>query len=419
MNRRLKCGHASDEVQKRSRISAELERRLHGHVTSSASSPKQQYHKVSKNSLKHRVLYLHCITLVMQLSFNSSDSPNLDSDCEFAFSSLSFNSGNPSSSTTLLSLLSLPEAVSVRVLKLVCPEAKSIWIASNTHAPKHRVAVLQFPSSQSASSSLNLLHHGFFDEQRPDAAVAVLLSSVCVNETWFGDTSIPAPIRLRRARSGSTASETSTAVSVGLPTCPKCLTRLDTTVTSVVPRLPSSFAAPPGNLLHDFPASSTESDLVQSATDDPKSLWKFVQSSRFISQFPCRACELLDITSTTATGTPVTKQQQSPIAREHPSSPSLNSINVLRCAVPDCDPPELTSDALMNEYTRSLWVCLHCGIIHCSRYRGAHGEVHWKRTGHRFACEVAHRTVWDYSVDAFAHAMVSQPSTPIKSPVLR
>lgn len=60
----------------------------------------------------------------------------------------------------------------------------------------------------------------------------------------------------------------------------------------------------------------------------------------------------------------------------------------------DCD----TSD--------SLWICLICGHVGCSRYRQMHAQEHWKQTGHTYSLELDSQRVWDYAGDGYVHRLI-------------
>jgi hypothetical protein len=67
------------------------------------------------------------------------------------------------------------------------------------------------------------------------------------------------------------------------------------------------------------------------------------------------------------------------------------------------------------------WLCLHCGVIRCSRYVNAHGLAHWKDSqrddtesgvGHCIALSLADFSVWCHACGAY----VQHPSL---MPILR
>ena len=54
----------------------------------------------------------------------------------------------------------------------------------------------------------------------------------------------------------------------------------------------------------------------------------------------------------------------------------------------------------------SLWICLICGFVGCSRYRGAHAHDHWRQSGHIFSLELDTQRVWDYGGDGYVHRLI-------------
>lgn len=51
----------------------------------------------------------------------------------------------------------------------------------------------------------------------------------------------------------------------------------------------------------------------------------------------------------------------------------------------------------------NLWLCLICGFIGCSRYKGKHAQEHFESTKHTYALELESQKVWDYTKEAFLH----------------
>jgi BRCA1-associated protein len=58
----------------------------------------------------------------------------------------------------------------------------------------------------------------------------------------------------------------------------------------------------------------------------------------------------------------------------------------------------------------SLWICLICGHVGCSRYRKSHAQDHWKTTGHTYALELDTQRVWDYAGDGYVHRLIQNKS---------
>ena len=62
----------------------------------------------------------------------------------------------------------------------------------------------------------------------------------------------------------------------------------------------------------------------------------------------------------------------------------------------------------------SLWCCLICGNIGCSRYQNGHAVEHFKETKHRYSLELESQRIWDYSLDKWVHRVIlGQSSSPI------
>ena len=62
----------------------------------------------------------------------------------------------------------------------------------------------------------------------------------------------------------------------------------------------------------------------------------------------------------------------------------------------------------------SLWCCLICGNIGCSRYQNGHAVTHFKETNHKYSLELESQRIWDYSLDKWVHRLIlRQNSTPI------
>uniref|UniRef100_A0A6B2L352 BRCA1-associated protein n=1 Tax=Arcella intermedia TaxID=1963864 RepID=A0A6B2L352_9EUKA len=57
--------------------------------------------------------------------------------------------------------------------------------------------------------------------------------------------------------------------------------------------------------------------------------------------------------------------------------------------------------------TDSLWICLICGFVGCSRYKNKHSEEHFIKTKHTFAMEVDTKSVWDYTRDSYVHRIAT------------
>ena len=54
----------------------------------------------------------------------------------------------------------------------------------------------------------------------------------------------------------------------------------------------------------------------------------------------------------------------------------------------------------------SLWCCLICGNIGCSRYQNGHAVIHFKETNHNYSLELESQRIWDYSLDKWVHRLI-------------
>lgn len=54
----------------------------------------------------------------------------------------------------------------------------------------------------------------------------------------------------------------------------------------------------------------------------------------------------------------------------------------------------------------SLWICLICGHIGCSRYLRSHAKRHFQETQHTYSLELGTQRVWDYTGDNFVHRLI-------------
>ncbi|KYR00839.1 putative RING finger protein [Tieghemostelium lacteum] len=54
----------------------------------------------------------------------------------------------------------------------------------------------------------------------------------------------------------------------------------------------------------------------------------------------------------------------------------------------------------------SLWVCIICGHVGCSRYLNSHANKHYQETMHIYALELETQRVWDYAGDGYVHRLI-------------
>ncbi|XP_068678805.1 BRCA1-associated protein-like isoform X5 [Montipora foliosa] len=65
---------------------------------------------------------------------------------------------------------------------------------------------------------------------------------------------------------------------------------------------------------------------------------------------------------------------------------------------------------ILNAYStqKSLWMCLICGHIGCSRELPSHAKRHFQETQHTYSLELGTQRVWDYSGDNFVHRLIQK-----------
>ena len=70
--------------------------------------------------------------------------------------------------------------------------------------------------------------------------------------------------------------------------------------------------------------------------------------------------------------------------------------------------PALLSSCSSCHHTAasSLWMCLLCGHVGCSRYIGGHAYKHWQDSGHGYCLSVSTQRVWDYVREEYVHRLV-------------
>ena len=70
--------------------------------------------------------------------------------------------------------------------------------------------------------------------------------------------------------------------------------------------------------------------------------------------------------------------------------------------------PALLSSCSSCHHTAasSLWMCLLCGHVGCSRYIGGHAYKHWQESGHGYCLSVSTQRVWDYVREEYVHRLV-------------
>ncbi len=49
------------------------------------------------------------------------------------------------------------------------------------------------------------------------------------------------------------------------------------------------------------------------------------------------------------------------------------------------------------------WLCLHCGVVRCSRYVNGHCKDHWESSGHCVAVSLGDLSVWCFQCSAYLH----------------
>ena len=161
-------------------------------------------------------------------------------------------------------------------------------------------------------------------------------------------------------------------VPVELPTCPVCLEKLDCEISGLL-TIPCQ---------HTF-----HCQCLSKWRDDTCPVCRYTNS---ISNQKIRRLvrRLLQINS---------RMQLQQLLQNVEFEEALAEDDVESCM--NCD----TSD--------SLWVCLICGNLGCSRYAPEqHLLKHFVETGHCFAMELATSRVWDYAGDSYVHRLIASES---------
>ena len=65
-----------------------------------------------------------------------------------------------------------------------------------------------------------------------------------------------------------------------------------------------------------------------------------------------------------------------------------------------------TCSSCSHSVASSLWMCLLCGHVGCSRYIEGHAYRHWQESGHGYALSVSTQRVWDYCREEYVHRLV-------------
>ncbi|EFA82254.1 Hypothetical RING finger protein [Heterostelium album PN500] len=74
--------------------------------------------------------------------------------------------------------------------------------------------------------------------------------------------------------------------------------------------------------------------------------------------------------------------------------------------------PEVESNNVCSSCatTESLWICIICGNVGCSRYVNSHANQHYEETMHTYALELETQRVWDYAGDGYVHRLIQNRS---------
>lgn len=144
---------------------------------------------------------------------------------------------------------------------------------------------------------------------------------------------------------------------VELPSCPRCLMRLDTSITGIVQHQTSHTE----RLKHRH--------KTQQHTHDHDSSDSSTVSTSWSSGVACAVCLLL----------------------------SSASPHTLVCSSVGC--------SVSGDVRESLWICLLCAHIGCGRYYAGHAYQHYQDTQqqHRYNIELLEHYIWDYHSDGFVH----------------
>jgi hypothetical protein len=236
-----------------------------------------------------------------------------------------------------------------------------------------------------------------------------------------------------------------------LPSCPRCVERLDTSASGLVPRMSARGAlafssignglTAPGTSNGGIPWSSLacpvclqlnktsilapggiDADISTTITKTigtkPSVLATQVTSSTTVAPKVARQGGSYDslprlgkAPTPPASGTTPTPVITSPalLPLPLPSSVTLATVtvplvsNAAAAAVTALSWTSCTQCSVRGDAREALWMCLICGHIGCGRYQQSHAVQHYQRTHHRYSIELQNQYIWDYIGDGYVH----------------
>ncbi|XP_073819806.1 uncharacterized protein [Musca autumnalis] len=93
-------------------------------------------------------------------------------------------------------------------------------------------------------------------------------------------------------------------------------------------------------------------------------------------------------------------------------SPTHNSTHECPpCTCPVCEyykisklnNKDTTTSCMSCEENDSLWLCLNCKHLGCSRRKNRHAIIHYQQTGHSQVMDLISFSIWDYSEGKYVH----------------
>jgi hypothetical protein len=155
-----------------------------------------------------------------------------------------------------------------------------------------------------------------------------------------------------------------------LPACPRCLSKLDSSVTDIVSELEEC------SWLR-VKKTSAHADGGWRRMRIP--IWPEVR---------CEVCQL-----------------GAKAAAHSSASTAAATLSCAECTANPCATASTTFSSL-HATDHSLWMCLLCAHLGCGRYAsggGQHAFAHGSASGHTYAMEVTLGAIWDYSSDGYIH----------------
>ena len=196
-----------------------------------------------------------------------------------------------------------------------------------------------------------------------------------------------------------------------LPVCPRCLARIDTSVTGIVQyqsyNIIVNYKKRNNNRLKH---KSWWTDLYCSTCHLIKQNKQLLSLQPSIRYHGTRLTSPTHRATTTPRNTSANNTTQLPsLALPSPTIASLQSntasaaspaqlTDVIHCN--NCTASNLDID-VSSEYV--LWICMICSTIGCGRYAQSHAVQHYNATQHQYAIDINNLYIWNYSNDSYIH----------------